>query len=49
MITTAVQYGIDKLKIKMIVEPFYGGVIDLTALEDVAGAKDFTKNRKLGF
>ncbi len=48
-IQPAVQYGIDKLKIKMIVEPYYGGVIDLTALEDVAGAKEFTRNRKLSF
>ena len=45
----AVQYGIDKLGIKMKVEPFYGGVIDLTAIEDVPGAKEFTRNRKLSF
>ena len=48
-IQPAVQYGIDKLKIKMVVEPFYGGVIDLTALEDVPGAKEFTRDRKLSF
>jgi glucose-1-phosphate thymidylyltransferase len=48
-IQPAVQYGIDNLGIKMRVEPFYGGVIDLTALEDVAGAKEFTRDRKLGF
>jgi dTDP-glucose pyrophosphorylase len=48
-IQPAVQYGIDKLGIKMRVEPYYGGVIDLTALEDVPGAKEFTRNRKLSF
>lgn len=48
-IQPAVQYGIDKLGIKMTVEPFYGGVIDLTAIEDVPGAKEFTRNRKLSF
>lgn len=48
-IQPAVQYGIDKLGVKMIVEPFYGGVIDLTATEDVPGAKEFTRNRKLSF
>ncbi len=48
-IQPAVQYGIDNLGIKMKVEPYYGGVIDLTALEDVAGAKEFTRNRKLSF
>jgi len=48
-IQPAVQYGVDKLGMKMIVEPFYGGVIDLTALEDVPGAKEFTRDRKLSF
>jgi glucose-1-phosphate thymidylyltransferase len=48
-IQPAVQYGVDKLGIKMTVEPFYGGVIDLTAIEDVPGAKEFTRNRKLEF
>jgi len=45
----AVQFGIDNLGIKMVVEPFYGGVIDLTALEDVPGAKEFTRDRNLSF
>jgi dTDP-glucose pyrophosphorylase len=48
-IQPAVQYGVDKLGMKMVVEPFYGGVIDLTALEDVPGAKEFTRDRKLSF
>ena len=48
-IQPAVQYGIDKLKIKMKILPIYDGVLDLTALEDVAGAKEFTKDRKLSF
>jgi len=48
-IQPAVQYGIDKLKIKMVVEPFYGGFIDLTGIEDVAGAREFTRDRKLSF
>jgi dTDP-glucose pyrophosphorylase len=48
-IQPAVQLGIDKLGIKMKVAPFHGGVIDLTALEDVAGAKEFTKDRKFSF
>jgi glucose-1-phosphate thymidylyltransferase len=48
-IQPAVQYGIDNLGIKMKVIPFYGGVLDLTALEDVPGAKEFTRDRKLSF
>jgi dTDP-glucose pyrophosphorylase len=45
----AVQYGIDHLGIKMVIEPFYGGVISLTALEDIPSAKEFTRDRKISF
>jgi glucose-1-phosphate thymidylyltransferase len=48
-IQPAVQYGIDNFGIKMKILPIYDGVLDLTALEDVAGAKGFTRDRKLRF
>jgi glucose-1-phosphate thymidylyltransferase len=48
-IQPVVQYGVDNLGIKFKVEPLYDGVMDLTALEDIPSAKEFTRNRKLGF